>query len=149
MSWGGLQVPSLGQSKEQISGRRLNRDIVGPVPRAAGVAACDPVSRRCQIVVLLQGVAAAVGPGDDGIAARICDSEIWYSCCLGYRDEAPKSSGQGIISSRHRSARIRLPDGATHGIDSARAGAATTGDLEPVNGILLRETDCRKQQTEE
>src|ERR1039457_2432800 len=62
--------------------------------------------------------------------------------------ERPEAARHGIIPAVHCHARLRLANRAVDLIRSARAGAASTGDFIPVNGIILGETTCQKQQAE-
>ena len=132
-------LPLLLQPEEQIPRGRGDGDAVGAVGGADGITASRPAARRRQIPVLLQGVAAGGGPRHGDRVPTMRHGERWQARRLHDGDEAPETAGQGITTSAHRTARIRLADGAAHGISCARAGAAATSDLIPVYRVALRE----------
>lgn len=111
----------------------MNRDAVGAVGGGDGIATGCPATAVGQIAVLLQGVAAGVGPGNDDAVARMGDDQIRQAGRLHHGYQRPETTGQGIIPAHHRPARIRLANGAADGIYAAGARAAATGNFIPVD----------------
>ena len=138
-------LPLLLQPEKQGSRGRGEGDAVGAVGGADGITASRPAARRRQIPILLQGVAASGRPRHGDRVPTMRDGQDGKSCRLHDGDQAPETAGQRIIivaghrPTVHRTARIRLADGAAHGISCARAGAAATSDLIPVYRVALRE----------
>ena len=102
--------------------------------RPTGVG--GPIDRR-EIRVLLQRPASGVLPTDRHGAASLADVERGGARGLHHVDERPETAGQRIIAATRGNARIRLAYGARDLISPPGAGAPATGDLGPVNGVLL------------
>ena len=131
-------LPLLLQPEEQVARGRRDGDAVGAVGSVDGITTRRPAARCRKVSVLLQGVAASGGPRHGDRVPTMRHGERRCARRLHDGDEAPETAGQGITTSAHRTARIRLADGAAHGICCARARAATAGNLIPVYRVALR-----------
>ena len=141
-----MENESVRQPEEQIARGRWQVQII----RAVGSrhpAAGGPTCRR-EVRVLLQTPAADILPIHRDRVACMTDVERGRAGRLHHRDERPEPTSKRIIATRHRPAGVVLADGGADGIYPAGAGAATTSDLVPVNGVLLRGADNREQQAE-
>ena len=102
-------MTSLHQTEVAIACGLGDGDAVCAVEGGDGIAGCGPASQNRQIIVLLQGAAAGVGPGDDNTVARLCDSQTGQTRRLHHRDQTPETASHMV----------------------AAAGQGTTGILDP------------------
>ena len=145
---GVISINLLLQPEKQIPRGRRDGDAVGAVGGSDGITARRPACRRGDVRVLLQGVSVGGGIRPENFhAVRPIgnNQQFRHAGHLHHVDERPITAGDGITTAGQRPARIRLADGAAHGISPAGAGAAAAGNLIPVNRVafalgLMRES---------
>ena len=127
---------------------KLRRQCGGNNYRVSRAAdGVHPVRRRQAQCFLQDKTRCVRRPRDRGVPG--CGGSKRERGCVGdlhRRGQRPESPRDGILPVGQRTARVRLTDGAAHGIDAASAGAAAAVNREPVDGVLLRETGGGKQE---
>ncbi len=141
-------VSGIRQAEKKISRRCGDGNAVGAVGDT-DAATGRPIGRQSEVVVLLQAPASYALPIHHHRAAGLTDVKRRRAGCLRHGNETPEAASEGIIAAAHRTARIRLADGAGDLERRSRARAAAAGDFIPVNRIALRgggqTSDGRKQ----
>jgi len=124
------------QTEKHIPRRRRDRDAIGAARRGDGIAVQSPRIGIRKRAGLLQVVSACIRPGDDDAVPGTGDAQLGQICGLDHSNQAPETARHRVLATGHCPARIRLADGAAHGVTSVAAGAAAAGNFIPVNGIL-------------
>ena len=124
--------------QEPIPGWRVDHDEVDCAVVGDALRRRNPVG-RAQVRVLLQTESSGgIRPRDErGVGGRECDRQQRRAGRLHRGEQAPESVGECVVAAANR-ARVRLTDGAAHGINAARARGAAAVNREPVNGVILR-----------
>ena len=126
----GLEEAIKTVARGRIHDERPGRSVV--LDRGGDVA---PVHRTDAVGILLQHVTGRKRRLSDGggVGSGQEDSQRWCPRSL-HGVERPETTGDGVIAAGHCRARVRLADGATGGINAARARAAAAINGVSING---------------